>query len=79
MEISTVVGGPGGVNSYIVYDGSSSVIIDPADYNKISNKLKELNLKLLAVLLTHGHFDHVWALKKYFNALIFLFTFMRKI
>lgn len=64
MEISTVVGGPGGVNSYIVYYGSSSVIIDPADYNKISNQLKELNLKPLAVLLTHGHFDHVWALKE---------------
>lgn len=69
MNVLTVVGGPGGVNTYIVYSVDlSAVIIDPSDYALICHKLKEYNLNPVAVLLTHGHFDHVWALKELMNA-----------
>lgn len=49
-------------NCYIVYCPNTleAVIIDPADEGDvISQKVLELNLKPLSILLTHGHFDHV--------------------
>lgn len=58
-------------NCYLVYENSrereegelvSGVIIDPADNGAyILNKCKELSIKPEAVLLTHGHFDHILA------------------
>lgn len=49
-------------NCYIVYcpETLEAIIIDPADEGDyISQKILELNLKPLSILLTHGHFDHV--------------------
>ena len=40
-------------------------VVDPADeYDKISQKLKDKNLKLDKILLTHAHFDHIMALRR---------------
>lgn len=50
-------------NFYFVYrEGSNRVIgIDPADYGEqIYQKLKENGFEVAAILLTHGHFDHIW-------------------
>lgn len=50
------------VNSYIISDSESSdaVVIDPsAGYAQITKRLKELGKKCCAVLLTHGHYDHI--------------------
>lgn len=58
-------------NVYIVGDEKTkkAVVIDPtADNGQIVEKLKENKLTLEAILLTHGHFDHVSgaaALKKW--------------
>ena len=48
-------------NCYIVYnDKNEAVIIDPADLpDKIAAFIDDNNLNPLAILLTHGHFDHV--------------------
>lgn len=54
-------------NTYIVYDTGSkqSLIIDPgSDFSKIETFIKENNLIVLAVFLTHGHFDHTFSCKK---------------
>ena len=67
MKIKTVVVGPIATNCYIVCDENSkdAFLIDPGDeHEKISNALKELNLNIKAVILTHGHFDHVTALSR---------------
>ena len=49
-------------NCYIVHCGGEAVIIDPADETEfIAEKIQRLNLKLSAILATHGHFDHVLA------------------
>ena len=49
-------------NCYLVYneDTKETVIIDPADNApKIIKRIEALGLKPQAVLLTHGHFDHI--------------------
>lgn len=49
-------------NRYFVYDETSDevVLIDPGlDCSIVLNKLKELNKKLGAILITHAHYDHI--------------------
>ena len=60
MEIITINCGMLDTNCYIIHDGSDAVVIDPADEaEKILSFLDGLHLR--AVLLTHGHFDHILA------------------
>lgn len=62
--IKRIVVGPVRTNCYIVYKKGSSeaVIIDPGDEAfEIERQLTGLNLKPTAILLTHGHFDHIGA------------------
>lgn len=64
LDIVWLVLGPVQTNVYIVYNKGSkeAFIIDPADRaDKISAKLEELGLLPRAILLTHGHFDHIAA------------------
>ena len=54
-------------NCYFVYrEGSSKVIfIDPADYgDQIFKAMKDNGFEVAAILLTHGHFDHIWGCSK---------------
>jgi len=49
-------------NCYFVYEESSKdvVFFDPGDRGDyIYNKLTEAGLKVAAIYLTHGHFDHI--------------------
>lgn len=61
MKIERVVTGYLEENCYILTMDKESLVIDPGDdYDLINEKLKDT--KVLAVLLTHSHFDHVGAL-----------------
>ena len=54
------------VNAYIIRDEASSscCILDPGGHpNKVLDYLAKNNLTLEAILLTHGHFDHVGGVK----------------
>ena len=58
-------------NTYIVHNSDSRecVIIDPGyEAQKILGKLEALALKPAAILLTHGHFDHVGAVEQLVEA-----------
>ena len=53
-------------NCYIIHDEASTdcCVIDPGyDAEDILDFLGRKGLKLIAILLTHGHFDHVGAVK----------------
>jgi len=52
-----------GVNTYICYDENSpnAILIDPSfDTDIILMKIESLNLNVTDILLTHGHFDHIY-------------------
>lgn len=58
MTITTLPLGPLGANCYIVSDGASCAVIDPGDNGPtLHSALRGLNVA--AIVLTHGHFDHV--------------------
>ncbi len=65
-------------NCYLIGDRESgkAVLIDPgAEGERICVKLRELGLKLSAILVTHAHFDHTmaaWTLKKQCGGEIYL-------
>ena len=64
FRIKTMVLGMVGTCCYIVYHEKTreAVIIDPADAaNYIAEQCRTLDVKPAAVLLTHGHFDHILA------------------
>ena len=53
-------------NCYVLSDGEIAVIVDPGGgYGKISAYLNENGLNPVAVLLTHGHFDHILDVHKW--------------
>lgn len=59
--------GPVETNCYIIANEETgeAICFDPGDEgNKIADKLEENRLSLKAVLLTHGHFDHIFGIPK---------------
>ena len=67
MKIHTLVVGPIETNCYIVEDEGSreAIIIDPGEEaDNILDHLKNLQLKIKAIIITHGHFDHIGANRK---------------
>ena len=66
LKIGRIVLGICQTNCYFIYeDGKKQVIVfDPADQGEyLYNKLKENGFQVEAILLTHGHFDHIWGLE----------------
>ena len=52
-------------NCYILKNDGKALVIDPGyEPETILSHLRRENLTLEAILLTHGHFDHVGAVKK---------------
>ena len=52
-----------GTNCYFVYDKEKAVIIDPSGEPEIIfEEIENLNVKVIAVFLTHAHWDHILAL-----------------
>ncbi len=66
LEVWKLVLGKMSTNCYIVKakDSKKAIIIDPgAEEEVIVAKIHELGLEVEAILLTHGHFDHIGAAK----------------
>lgn len=60
MHILTLPVGELETNCYIIYDDTAAVVIDPGA--EAGNILRRLDgRRLCAILLTHGHFDHIGA------------------
>ena len=64
MEIKTVVTGYLDENCYICIQDGNCLVVDPGDdYNKIKEEIGDN--KVLGVLITHSHFDHIGALRNF--------------
>jgi hydroxyacylglutathione hydrolase len=67
MEILTCVVGPVRTNCYMLINQGSkeSIIVDPGNEAQVLKaKIEKGGLKPVAILLTHGHFDHILAVKE---------------
>ncbi len=66
LKIGRMVLGVCSTNTYFVYrEGAEEcIVIDPADCGRqIFARLGKNNLRPAGILLTHGHFDHIWGVE----------------
>jgi glyoxylase-like metal-dependent hydrolase (beta-lactamase superfamily II) len=71
IKIDTLPLGSYQTNCYIVWNdaGTSCAVIDPGfEPDIVLHRLSKLGLTLDAILLTHGHFDHVGAVESLVEA-----------
>ncbi len=64
LQIETMVLGMVQTNCYLAWNKGTKelLIVDPADEaERIIRRIEELGVKPAAILLTHGHFDHIGA------------------
>ena len=60
MEVKIFKSGLLQTNTYLVIKEDNCLVIDPAfAYDKITQYVDKHKLRMLGVLLTHGHFDHI--------------------
>lgn len=62
IEIMNFVVNEFGTNCYVYKDdaSNSAVIIDPGgDMNQIVNLVQQRGLKIVNIMITHGHYDHI--------------------
>lgn len=77
INLGKLVLGIVGTNCYYIYNESArqAIVVDPGDDGiKIYTHLKERGVEVGAILLTHGHFDHiigVMELKRISGALVY--------
>ena len=77
IEIKSMTLGMVATNCYLIINKETkeALLIDPADNAlRISNVIEENGCTLKAILLTHGHFDHIMALndlKKRYNVPVY--------
>lgn len=67
MEIKSFPNGIFGATTYLVYDKASSegALIDcTCSVDEINNFIKKEKINLKYIMITHGHFDHVYCLSK---------------
>lgn len=73
MQIQTIITGSIEENCYLVWDNTNhALLIDPGDNpQEILSAIKQHQLSLDTIVLTHGHYDHMGAVnevKAYTNA-----------
>ncbi len=69
MTLDNVIVGEYETNCYILTQNKEAIVIDPGDeYNKIIPCLEGKDI--IAVLITHGHSDHIGAVNNFDESLI---------
>ena len=63
LKVQCIVNGYLEENCYIVHSGKKALIIDPGSEGEmIVNEIEKLRVKVVGILVTHHHFDHIGAL-----------------
>ena len=69
MIVERIAGGPWGQNAFLVVNGSQALLIDPGGRaDTLVLLLAERMLELVAIINTHGHFDHIGAVQPLLEA-----------
>ncbi|SIS36906.1 MBL fold metallo-hydrolase [Salimicrobium flavidum] len=64
LRILRIPLGPLGTNGYVIYQDKKALVVDPGgDFEKLHTFLKDKELEVEAIILTHAHFDHIGALE----------------
>jgi glyoxylase-like metal-dependent hydrolase (beta-lactamase superfamily II) len=58
MQIETFCGGMAGTNGYMVETREGTVVIDAPQ--GLAEELARRKVRVKALVLTHGHWDHIW-------------------
>ena len=65
MNVKKLALGAYQTNCYLLWEGDLAVVIDPGyEPDTILRALETLGMELKTILLTHGHFDHVGAVRE---------------
>lgn len=67
LKIGRIVMGVCQTNCYFIYqeDSKKVIFVDPADKGEyLYQALQKNGLEVAGILLTHGHFDHIWGCEK---------------
>lgn len=76
MEVKVIKSGLLQTNTYVVSKENNCIIIDPAfGYDEIVSYINSKGYRVLAILLTHGHFDHIGAcndLARLYNCRVYI-------
>lgn len=60
VKVETIIVGELQTNSYLVFDDTEAILIDPgAEPGKILSCLEKYDLNLKFIVNTHGHIDHI--------------------
>ena len=69
MIVERLPGGPWGENTFLLVNGSQSLLIDPGgSAGELLSLLSQRQLSLVAIVNTHGHFDHIGAVQPLLDA-----------
>lgn len=77
MKVKTVVVGPLEENCYILKKDNNVLIIDPGNETDKINKVIG-NSKVVGILVTHNHFDHIGALSYFDKTKIYNFSNLKE-
>ena len=65
LKVETIINGDLEENCYVIHNDKYALIVDPgSEENRIIKEIDGIKLKVVGILITHYHFDHIGALDK---------------
>ena len=65
IQVKKIITGPLNENCYLIYNFNNLLIVDPGEEaTLIKKEINKVDVKPLAILITHAHHDHIGALEE---------------